>query len=103
MDTSQQQRAGTKAIGVVYEDTNGNGTQDAGEPGIVGVDVTITDSEGRIQTLVTDVNGTYSVTVPAGDALVDIDQSDIDALTFFHRNRRNRSYNGHCTSRWNGK
>ncbi|HFQ62503.1 MAG TPA: hypothetical protein ENK39_09440, partial [Epsilonproteobacteria bacterium] len=64
--------------GVVYEDTNGNGTQDVDEPGIEGVAVTITDSEGRIQTLITDNNGTYSATVPAGDTLVDIEQSDID-------------------------
>jgi hypothetical protein len=64
--------------GIVYEDSNGNGTQDAGEPGIGGVDVTITDSEGNIQTVVTDSNGTYSVSVPAGTTLIDIDQNDID-------------------------
>ncbi|MCI5140616.1 MAG: hypothetical protein D3909_02585, partial [Candidatus Electrothrix sp. ATG1] len=64
--------------GVVYEDSNGNSTQDAGEPGIPGVAVTITDSEGRIQTLITDANGEYTATVPAGSTLVDIEQSDID-------------------------
>jgi hypothetical protein len=66
--------------GVVYEDTNGNGTQDPGEPGIAGVDVTITDSEGSIQTLVTDSNGEYATTVPAGETLVDIEQADINPL-----------------------
>jgi len=64
--------------GVVYEDTNGNGTQDMGEPGISGVDVTVTDSEGNIQTLVTDTDGKYTTTVPAGTTLVDIEQSDIN-------------------------
>ena len=63
--------------GVVYEDTNGNGVQDADEPGIAGVNVTVTDSEGNIQTLVTDAEGKYRATVPAGSTLVDIEQSDI--------------------------
>ena len=65
--------------GIVYEDTNGNGTQDANEPGISDVGVTITDSEGNIQTLITDNDGAYSTTVPAGVTLVDIGQGDIDA------------------------
>ncbi|MEP3969544.1 MAG: hypothetical protein ABJM08_11075, partial [Nonlabens sp.] len=33
--------------GVVYDDVNGNGTQDAGEPGLANVDVEITDSNGN--------------------------------------------------------
>ncbi|MEE9493641.1 MAG: SdrD B-like domain-containing protein, partial [Gammaproteobacteria bacterium] len=69
--------------GVVYADTNGNATQDSGEPGIAGVNVTVTDSESNIQTLVTDSNGEYSTVVPAGTTLVDIEQSDIDA-SFTH-------------------
>ena len=65
-------------IGIVYEDTNGNGVQDADEPGIEGVTVTITDSQSNIQTLITDENGSYETIVPAGTVLVDIEQSDID-------------------------
>ncbi|KAG1654010.1 Serine-aspartate repeat-containing protein D [Nymphon striatum] len=65
-------------LGVVYEDTNGNGTQDKDEPGIPEVNVTITDSDGNIQTLITDEEGKYSTEVPAGTTLIDIEQSDID-------------------------
>ena len=65
--------------GIVYDDENGNGIQDANETGLAGVNVTITDSNGRIITLITDSNGTYSLTVPSGATIVDIDQSDIDA------------------------
>ncbi|GLZ42916.1 SdrD B-like domain-containing protein [Actinokineospora sp. NBRC 105648] len=70
--------------GVVFEDTNGNGTQDPGEPGIGGVSVTLsgTDAQGApVNTVVTSapngsysfaglVGGTYSVTEaqPAGYA-----------------------------------
>jgi len=64
--------------GVVYEDSNGNGLQDAGEPGIANVAVTITDSTSSIQTLYTNSNGEYNTAVAAGDVLVDIEQSDID-------------------------
>ncbi|WP_298956539.1 SdrD B-like domain-containing protein, partial [uncultured Nonlabens sp.] len=64
--------------GVVYDDVNGNGTQDAGEPGISGVEVLITDNNGNAQTVITDVNGTYTATVvAAGDATVDIDETTL--------------------------
>jgi uncharacterized repeat protein (TIGR01451 family) len=63
--------------GVVYEDSNGNGTQDAGEPGIPGVAVLVTDSAGVTYTLTTDANGQYSQTVPAGDAEIAIDETTL--------------------------
>ena len=44
-------------MGLCIEDTNGNGTQDAGEQGLPGVTVEITDSIGNTQTVVTDANG----------------------------------------------
>ncbi|PQJ13191.1 SdrD B-like domain-containing protein [Nonlabens xylanidelens] len=37
--------------GVVFNDQNGNGIQDAGEPGLANVDVEITDSNGNVQTV----------------------------------------------------
>jgi hypothetical protein len=58
--------------GVIYEDTNGNGTQDAGEPGIADVTVEITDSQGNIYTVTTDSNGDYSTDVTPGDVTVEI-------------------------------
>ena len=53
---------GTGAIGDrVWEDLNGDGVQDAGEPGISGVTVTLRDSNGDVVgTDVTDANGNYS-------------------------------------------
>ena len=47
----------------VWSDTNGNGIQDAGEPGIGGVFVMITDCAGNwVNNMVTDANGAYSFT-----------------------------------------
>ena len=43
----------------VWLDTNGNGVQDAGEPGIAGVTVILT-GDGVMQTMVTDANGFYT-------------------------------------------
>jgi len=71
--------------GHLYLDTNGNGTQDGGEPDLANVDVVITDSLGGTQTVTTDSNGDYSATVPAGDTITDIDESDPDyPLGFLH-------------------
>ncbi|MGT2752979.1 accessory Sec-dependent serine-rich glycoprotein adhesin [Streptococcus porcinus] len=46
----------------VWEDTNHNGTQDPGEPGISGVTVTLTNPNGSTQTTTTDSNGHYEFT-----------------------------------------
>jgi hypothetical protein len=63
--------------GVVFEDTNGNGEQDANEPGIEDVDVVITDSSGETLTLTTDENGEYSAEVPRGPTEIDIDEDTV--------------------------
>ncbi|MBS1968412.1 MAG: DUF11 domain-containing protein, partial [Chloroflexi bacterium SZAS-1] len=83
---------GSGSIGdLVWLDANGNGAQDAGEPGLNGVDVTITwagldgvfgtaDDLALIAT--TDANGAYSVGgLPAGSYTVDVDQTDAPAGT----------------------
>ncbi|WP_205755997.1 SdrD B-like domain-containing protein, partial [Lacibacter luteus] len=44
----------------VWNDLNGNGVQDAGEPGIAGVTVTLTKPDGTTTTTTTDANGAYS-------------------------------------------
>ncbi|WP_105017666.1 SdrD B-like domain-containing protein [Nonlabens tegetincola] len=73
--TDQCTRHGNR---VVYNDVNGNGTQDAGEPGIENVEVTITDSAGQAVTVQTDATGTYTAQVAApGTASVDIDDADL--------------------------
>jgi protocatechuate 3,4-dioxygenase beta subunit len=47
----------------VWFDTNGNGTQDAGEPGVSGVTVTLYNSAGQpVGTTITDANGSYLFT-----------------------------------------
>ena len=46
-------------IGVVFEDANANGVQDADDRGLSGVAVVI-DSAGHTQTLITDVSGAYA-------------------------------------------
>src|SRR5262249_26034395 len=53
---------GTGKIGdFVWDDTNNNGVQDAGEPGIAGVTVTLT-GPGGTRTTTTDANGKYLFT-----------------------------------------
>jgi hypothetical protein len=64
-------------FGHIFEDANGNGVQDGGEPDLPGVDVVITDSLGGIQTVTTDANGDYSATVPAGSTTADVDEATL--------------------------
>ncbi|RKN05145.1 hypothetical protein D7036_11190, partial [Aquimarina sp. BL5] len=61
--------------GIVYNDVNGNGTQD-GESGIGSVSITITDINGNVQTITTNPDGTYTATLPPGNATVNILDSD---------------------------
>ncbi|HPL75025.1 MAG TPA: SdrD B-like domain-containing protein, partial [Candidatus Sumerlaeota bacterium] len=65
--------------GHIFNDINGNGVQDAGEPDLAGVDVVITDSLGGTQTVTTDVNGNYTATVPAGSTTANIDETTLPA------------------------
>jgi len=51
----------------VWEDSNANGVQDAGETGIVGATVQLKDSSGKIvQTTTTGIDGNYSFSADAG-------------------------------------
>ncbi|WP_055443114.1 SdrD B-like domain-containing protein [Lacinutrix himadriensis] len=64
--------------GVVFEDLNGNGTQETGEAGIADVDVTITDVNGNETTATTDANGTWTATdIPVGAADIDVDETTL--------------------------
>merc|ERR1711974_185121 len=64
--------------GTVYNDENGNGIQDAGELGLPGVDVVITDVNNVEQTVTTDANGAWTATVPAGDTVIDVDETTLE-------------------------
>ena len=65
-------------LGHLYIDTNGNGTQDGGEPDLQNIDVQITDVFGEITLLETDSNGDWSILVPSGNTTSDILQNDPD-------------------------
>nr|WP_241427145.1 SdrD B-like domain-containing protein [Macrococcus armenti] len=61
----------------VWEDTNKDGVQDEGEPGIPGVEVTITYPDGTTETVVTDENGYYEFpNVPNGESTIEFKTPD---------------------------
>ncbi|UBH21193.1 carboxypeptidase regulatory-like domain-containing protein [Macrococcus armenti] len=61
----------------VWEDTNHDGVQDEGEPGIPGVEVTITYPDGTTETVVTDENGYYEFpNVPNGESTIEFKTPD---------------------------
>ncbi|MCX6028636.1 MAG: hypothetical protein NT169_04945 [Chloroflexi bacterium] len=62
--------------GHLYIDTNGNGTQDAGEPNLAGVDVKVTDSAGNVQTVASDANGDWTAMVLPGSTTANVDETD---------------------------
>ena len=64
-------------IGHVFEDTNGNGTQDVGEPDLPNIDVVITDVDGNTQTVTSDANGDYTAVVPAGSTTANVDETTL--------------------------
>ena len=60
---NQQQAAGTGSIsGTKFNDLNGNGARDAGEPGIAGVTIQLKPSSGPMVTATTDASGNFSFT-----------------------------------------
>ncbi|MEZ4868797.1 MAG: SdrD B-like domain-containing protein [Caldilineaceae bacterium] len=64
--------------GVIYLDQNGDGVYTPGvDTPLPGVDVVITDSQGATITATTDADGLYIATVPAGNVLIDVDDSDL--------------------------
>ncbi|MGH1505169.1 MAG: SdrD B-like domain-containing protein, partial [Acidimicrobiales bacterium] len=67
----------------VWSDLDGDGIQDAGEPGLSGVTVELLDGTGTvIATTITSLSGTYSFSgLAAGDYSVRIDTSSLPANT----------------------
>ena len=63
----------------VWNDTNGNGMQDSGEPGIFGVTLTLAGLTGTgaiTQTTTTDASGHYLFTEPPGTYAVTVDTAN---------------------------
>ncbi|MDQ5872964.1 MAG: SpaA isopeptide-forming pilin-related protein, partial [Acidobacteriota bacterium] len=57
--------------GLKFNDVNGNGVRDAGEPGLSGVTIRVIDAAGSVRTATTDATGAFSVTgLPAGAYVV---------------------------------
>lgn len=65
-------------FGRVYFDTNGDGDQDPGEPGIPDINIIITNANAVNQTVVTDTNGNWTASVPPGSTSINVDNSDPD-------------------------
>ncbi|MFN8498618.1 MAG: SdrD B-like domain-containing protein [Anaerolineae bacterium] len=78
--------------GTVFNDLNGNGTQDPGEPGIPGVTVTLKDPSGNpVGTTTTDASGNYSFpNVPPGPRVETSTTGGDAAEPTWPRSRRGR-------------
>ncbi|MCP3957146.1 MAG: hypothetical protein GY719_04780 [bacterium] len=66
-------------FGHLFEDTDGNGVQDSGEPDLAGIDVEITDVNAVAQTVTTNATGDYVATVPEGNTTADVDEATLPA------------------------
>jgi len=66
----------SEITGVVFLDLDGNGSRDPSEPGVPYVDVVVTDSQGNTLVVSTDAAGEYSAFILAGNATVNVDESD---------------------------
>ncbi|MGB3399284.1 MAG: SdrD B-like domain-containing protein, partial [Candidatus Deferrimicrobiaceae bacterium] len=68
---------------LVYEDLNGNGTQDPGEPGIDGVTIDLLNAAGTITLATTSTagGGLYSFTTAPGSYQIDVDQTTLGLTT----------------------
>jgi len=77
---------GTASLGdTLFLDRNGNGRQDAGEEGVDGVEVTLTDADGNTLTTTTANGGQYLFDgLDAGDYVVDF--ADVDGFDFTTQN-----------------
>ncbi|RYD29573.1 MAG: hypothetical protein EOP87_18090, partial [Verrucomicrobiaceae bacterium] len=65
--------------GHLYVDTNGNSSQDPGEPDSAGVRVTVVGSTGIVVNVVTGADGNWTASVPPGTTVIDVNDADIPA------------------------
>ena len=70
--------------GHIYEDLDGDGTQDIGEPDLAGIDVVITDADSGVQTVTTNGTGDWVANVIVGNTIEDIDESTLPESNMLH-------------------
>lgn len=70
--------AGT-LTGHLFVDSNGNGSQQAGEPDLPNITVLVTDQLGIVHAVLTDSSGNYTLIIPTGAATVNVDESTLPA------------------------
>jgi len=76
----------------VYEDLNGNGTKDPGEPGISGANVTLSLPGGSVKNLTTNGDGKWSMIITqAGNVNVSVDQGSLPALNAYTQSENTMS------------
>lgn len=63
--------------GHVYKDTNGNGSQNVGEPNLGNVDILLNQSDGSFQIVTTNAVGDWTALVSVGQTTITIDSNDI--------------------------
>ncbi len=73
---------GGAVVGHIYDDLNGNGSQNSGEPNLANINVTITDGIGTETIVQTDPQGNYRAdAIRPGTVSVDVDISTLPAGT----------------------
>ena len=70
--------------GHIYEDLDGDGTQDVGEPDLAGIDVVITDANSGVQTVTTNGSGDWLANVVVGATFEDVDESTLPESNMLH-------------------
>jgi uncharacterized repeat protein (TIGR01451 family) len=68
-----------QVLGQVFNDVDGNGLLNAGEPALLGVQVVVTGNGVSAVTVTVDANGLFTVTVPPGPFSLSVVQSSVPA------------------------
>jgi len=63
--------------GILFEDLDGDGVQDPGEPGLAGVDVIVTAGDGTTIVVTTGADGSYAAAVTPGTVTVTVDETTL--------------------------
>jgi uncharacterized repeat protein (TIGR01451 family)/fimbrial isopeptide formation D2 family protein len=64
-------------VGHLFIDLDGDGVQDPEEPNLPGITLIVTDSLGVPHSVTSDASGHYTITLPSGPAVVDVDETTL--------------------------